>query len=115
MDFFILKSSNLRLIGFTDLDWAGFVDDKKSTSGYVFSLGSGAVTWTSKKQQAVSLSSTEGLSRQAVKFCWMLGDMKMSLAEPTTLFVDNEGFIKLTWNPTFHERTKHVDVHCHYI
>eukprot|EP00253_Pinus_taeda_P023530 PITA_23530 len=51
--------SDPTLSGYTDSDWAGSVDDRKSTAGYVFSLGSGVVTWTSKKQQAVALSSTE--------------------------------------------------------
>ncbi|XP_059064641.1 secreted RxLR effector protein 161-like [Cryptomeria japonica] len=81
-----------RLSGFTDSDWAGSVDDRKSTSGYVFNLGSGAVTRTSKKQQVVPLSSTEAEYRGAVK-----------------------GVLKLVKNPVFHERTKHVETHCHFI
>lgn len=54
-DFGILyvRSKDPRLIGFTNLDWVGSVDDKKSTFGYVFSLGTGAITWTTKKQQVV--------------------------------------------------------------
>jgi hypothetical protein len=61
LDFGILynRSKDPRLCGYTDSDWAGCVDDRKSTSGYVFSLGMGAVTWTSKKQHAVALSSTK--------------------------------------------------------
>lgn len=104
------RSSNPKLRGFTDSDWVGSVDDKKSTSGYVFSLGFDAVTWTSKKQQVVSLSSTKAEYRGTVKagceVVWlrqMLGDMQMSPAGPTTLFVDNDGVIKLAWNPVFHE------------
>ena len=88
------QSSNPKLSEFTDSDWAGSVDDKKSTSGYVFSLGSGTVTWTSKKQQAVSLSSTEAEYRGIVKVgceaVWlrrMLGDMQMSPTGPTTLLI----------------------------
>ena len=54
------------LVGFTDLDWAGDPDDLKSTAGYVFSLGSGLVTWASKKQQALSLSSVEAEYQAAV-------------------------------------------------
>ncbi|XP_057858983.1 secreted RxLR effector protein 161-like [Cryptomeria japonica] len=61
------KSHDPRLIGYTNSDWAGSVDDRKSTSGYVFSLGSGAVTWTSKKQQAMALSSTKAKYRGTVK------------------------------------------------
>ena len=47
------------MVGFTDSDWAGDPDDRKSTAGYVFSLGSGPVTWACKKQQALALSSAE--------------------------------------------------------
>eukprot|EP00253_Pinus_taeda_P026180 PITA_26180 len=90
--------------------------------GYVFSLGSGAVTWTSKKQQAVALSSTEAEYRGAVKASceavWlrrMLADMHASQTGPTSLFCDNQGVLKLAKNPVFHERTKHVETHCHYI
>eukprot|EP00253_Pinus_taeda_P035373 PITA_35373 len=88
------RSSDPILSGYTDFDWAGSVDDRKSTAGYVFSLGSGAVTWTSKKQQAVALSSTEAEYRGAVK---------------------HPGVLKLAKNLVFHERTKHVETHCHYI
>eukprot|EP00253_Pinus_taeda_P014692 PITA_14692 len=75
------RSSDPILSGYTDSDWAGSADDCKSIVGYVFSLGFGAVTWTS----------------------------------PTPLFCDNQGVLKLAKNPVFHERTKHVETHCHYI
>lgn len=116
------RSSDPTLSGYTDSDWAGSVDDRKSTAGYVFSLGSGAITWASKKQQAVALSSTEAEYRGAVKASceavWlrrMLADMHVSQAGPTPLFCDNQGVLKLAKNPVFHERTKHVETHCHYI
>ena len=54
------------LVGFTDLDWAGDPDDRKSTADYVFSMGSGPVTWACKKQQALALSSAEAEYRAAV-------------------------------------------------
>eukprot|EP00253_Pinus_taeda_P021348 PITA_21348 len=116
------RSSEPILSGYTDSDWAGSVDDRKSTAGYVFSLGFGAVTWTSKKQQAVALSSTEAEYRGAVKASceavWlrrMLANMHVSQTGPTSLFCDNQGVLKLAKNPVFHERTKHVETHCHYI
>eukprot|EP00253_Pinus_taeda_P002569 PITA_02569 len=94
------------LSDYTDFDWAGSVDDRKSTAEYVFSLGSGAVTWTSKKQQAVALSSTEAEYRGAVKASceaiWlrrMLADMHVSQTGPTSLFCDNQGVLKLAKNP----------------
>eukprot|EP00253_Pinus_taeda_P029216 PITA_29216 len=82
------RNSDPILSGYTDSDWAGSVDDRKSTTGYVFSLGSGAVTWT---------------------------NMHASQTGPTSLFCDNQGVLKLAKNPIFHERTKHVETHCHYI
>eukprot|EP00253_Pinus_taeda_P003502 PITA_03502 len=82
------RSSDSILSGYTDSDWAGSVDDRKSTAGYVFSLGSGAVTWTK---------------------------MYVSWTGPTPLFCDNRGVLKLAKKPVFHERTKHVETHCHYI
>ena len=54
------------LVGFTDSDWAGNPDDRKSTAGYVFSLGSRPVTWACKKQQALALSSAEAEYRVLV-------------------------------------------------
>jgi hypothetical protein len=54
------------LVGFTDSDWADDPDDQKSTVGYVFSLGSGPITWACKKQQAIALSSTEAEYRATV-------------------------------------------------
>eukprot|EP00253_Pinus_taeda_P023488 PITA_23488 len=117
----LVDSSDPILSGYTDFGWAGSVDDRKSTTRYVFSLGSGAFTWTSKKQQAVALSSTEAEYRGAVKASceavWlrrMLADMHVSQTGPTSLFCDNQGVLKLSKNPVFHERTKHVETHCHY-
>eukprot|EP00253_Pinus_taeda_P004196 PITA_04196 len=110
------------LSGYTNFDWAVSVDDHKSTAGYVFSLGSGAVTWTSKKQQAMAFSSTEAEYRGAVKASceavWlrcMLADMHVFQTGPTPLFCENQGVLKLAKNLVFHERTKHVETHCHYI
>eukprot|EP00253_Pinus_taeda_P033599 PITA_33599 len=115
-------SSDPTLSGYTDSNWAGSVDDRKSTAGYVFSLGSGIVTWTSKKQHAVALSSTKaeyrGLVKASCEAVWlrrMLADMHVSQAGPTPLFCDNPGVLKLAKNPIFHEQTKHVETHCHYI
>ena len=116
------RSTTPQLRGFADFDWAGSVDDRKSTSGYVFSIGSAAVTWTSKKQQAQALSSTEaeytGAVKAACEAVWlrqMLADMHISQVGPTSLFSDNQAVLKLAKNPVFHERTKHIELHCHYI
>jgi hypothetical protein len=124
LDFGILynRRKDPRLCGFTNSDWEGCVDDRKSTFGYVFSLGMGAVTWTNKKQHVVSLSSIEvkyqGVVKGACEAVWlrrMLSNMKMQQTEPTPLLCDNQGVLKLAKNPVFHEHTKHVEIHCHFI
>lgn len=116
------RSKDPRLIGYIDSDWASFVDDRKSTSRYVFSLRTGAVTWTRKTQQVVALSSIETKYRRMVKaaseaICLqrMLSDMQMSQAGPSPLFCGNQGLLKLAKNPIFHERTKHAELRCHFI
>jgi len=56
---FYAKIDNFNLMGYSDSDWAGSIDDRRSTTGYIFSLGSGAISWSSKKQQTTALSSSE--------------------------------------------------------
>jgi hypothetical protein len=91
--------------------WVGCVDDRKSTFGYVFGLGTGAVTRISKKQHAIVLSLVEAEYRGAVKgareVVWLkriFSNLRMPQIEPTSLLCDN-----------YHERTKHVDIHYHFI
>jgi hypothetical protein len=111
-----------RLCWYTYLNWEGSLDDIKSTSGYVFSLGTGAITWTNNKQHAISLSSTEveylGTMKGAREAVWlrrMLSDTHMQQTKPTPLLCDNQGVIKISNNLVFDECTKHVEVHCHFI
>ena len=108
---------------FNDADFAGDPDTRKSTSGYVFMMSSGAVSWSSEKQRSVALSTTESeyiAAAQAVKqLIWLrqlLEDISpRSLRESPTLYVDNQSAIKLIKNPEYHKRTKHIDVRYHFI
>ena len=84
------------LVGFTDSDWGGDPDDRKSTAGYVFSLGSGPVTWACKKQQDLALSSTEAEYQAAVNSSqedlWLrqiLLEFGFKKQQPTPLWWDN--------------------------
>lgn len=95
MDFGIWysRTSSFRLVGFTDSDWAGSIDDRKSTSGGVFSLGSGAVTWSSKKQESIALSSSESVytaatsaARQVLWLRKLLSDLDYVQEEATNDF-----------------------------
>jgi len=108
---------NFKLVGFTDNDWAGCLGDRKSTSGKVFSFGSGAVTWSSKKQEIVALSSAEdeytavtSAARQALWLRKALADLQFEQKEATELFCDNRSAIAIAKKLTFQGRTKHIDV-----
>ena len=107
--------------GFSDADFAGDLDDRKSTSGWVFVNSGGAVSWISKKQPVVALSTTEAeyisLTSAAQEAIWMkefykdLGEEQKTI----TIYEDNRSAISLTENPVQHQRTKHIDIKFHYI
>eukprot|EP00253_Pinus_taeda_P015147 PITA_15147 len=110
------------LVGYTDSDWVGSVDDRKSTSGYVFHMGSRAISWASKKQSIVALSIAEAkyvaatvAACQAVWMRRMLMSLGQEQAKETMIFCDNSSAIALSKNSVFHKRTKHIDTRFHYI
>nr|GEU37922.1 retrovirus-related Pol polyprotein from transposon TNT 1-94 [Tanacetum cinerariifolium] len=104
------------LTGYFDSDWHGDVDDRKSTSGYVFFMGKAAFTWASKKQQIVALSTCEAeyvaASWTVCHAIWLrnlLRELKDQQEGPTEIKVDNKSAIELARNPVHHERSKHID------
>ncbi|KAJ0748566.1 putative alcohol dehydrogenase [Helianthus annuus] len=116
------KGSKGKLVGFSDSDYAGNVDDSKSTSGYVFNLGSGAIAWQSKKQKVVALSSTEAeyiaLSMAGCQALWMKGilnDLCFNMDCPPTVYCDNKSTICLAKDPVYHGKSKHIRVKYHFI
>ena len=119
---FYSKSNEYKLMGYSDSDWCGDIDDRKSTSGYVFYLGDTAFTWVSKKQPIVTLSTCEA-EYVAASWCvchaiWLrnlLRELKLPQHEATEIRVDNKSAIELAKNPVHHERSKHIDVRFHYI
>ncbi|KZV47100.1 retrovirus-related Pol polyprotein from transposon TNT 1-94, partial [Dorcoceras hygrometricum] len=116
------KGEKADLIAFCDSDYAGDQDDRKSTSGYVFLLGSAAVSWSSKKQSIVTLSTTEAefvaatsCACQAIWLKKILTDLKFKTHGPTVIYCDNNSAIKLSKNPVLHGRSKHIDVKYHFL
>jgi hypothetical protein len=118
----------LQVHGYTDADWAGNVSNRRSTSGFMFSFGSGAVSWSSKKQPTVALSSTKAEYKgatiaacEAIATCetiWLqklLSNLGQSLDAPIVICCDNISSILLANNPVYHARTKHIEVHYHFI
>ncbi|XP_058219284.1 secreted RxLR effector protein 161-like [Rhododendron vialii] len=116
------KEEDNKLVGFTDSDWAGSLDDRKSTSGYLFCLGTKLISWCSKKQKTVALSSAEAeyiaATDAACEAIWLrriLSDLKQSQQQPTTIHCDNMSTIAMTKNPVFHARSKHIELRHHFI
>jgi len=115
-------SGPLVLVGYCDADWAGDVDQRRSFTGYVFTLGSGAISWASKKQTTVALSSAEAeymaISAAAQELIWLralLKEMGFEQKGPTMLQNDNRGAVALTKDPVDSKRTKHIDVRHHFV
>lgn len=105
-----------------DADWAGDKDTRRSTTGYVFSLAGGAISWKSRLQPTVALSSTEAeyraITEAGQELVWlrnMMGKFGLDDENPTVLHSDNLGAIHLTSKSVFHGRTKHVEIHYHWI
>jgi hypothetical protein len=111
------------LVGYCDADWAGDLEDRRSTTGFVFMMGGGAISWSSKRQPTIALSTTKAkymASTQATKEAiWMTKFMKeLRYTKEKKVMVircDNQGAISLTKNPTQHARTKHIDVQHHFV
>jgi hypothetical protein len=108
--------------GFVDADWASDTSDRKSTSGYVFKLAGGAISWSSKKQTSVAMSSTEAeyiaaahAAKEAVWLRRLLTELGQPTLHPTLLHIDNQSAIAITRNPEFHDRTKHIEVRYHFL
>jgi hypothetical protein len=98
------------------------MNDRRSTSGYVFILASATISWSLKKQTLVVLSSTEAKyitsAHTAKELIWLrelLTGLDLATNSPTTLLMDNQSAIAIAKNPTFHKCTKHIEVHYHFL
>jgi ribonuclease HI len=109
------------LVGYADANWASDPDTRKSTTGYVFLLNGGAVSWKSKRQSTVATSSTEAeymslysAVQEAIWLKRLLVDLHYDSSNAVKIYQDNQGTIALAKNPTFHDRTKHIDIKYHF-
>jgi hypothetical protein len=115
------KGSTFDLIGYSDADWAGYKIDRKSTSGTCQFLGRSLVSWASKKQNSVALSTTEAEYIAAGHCCAQLFWMKQTLRDygykfsKVPLLCDNESAIRMADNPVEHSRTKHIAIRYHFL
>ena len=115
------RGANFKLVCYSDSDWAGDKVDRKSTSRRCQFLGCSLVSWSSKKQSCVSLSSTEAEYVAVSSCCAQLLWMRQTLMEygvicdKVPLWCDNESAIKISLNPVQHFKTKHIEIRCHFI
>jgi hypothetical protein len=111
----------LGLEGYADADGAS-QEHRHAISSYAFLLDGGAVSWSSKKQELVTLSTTEAeyvaathAAKEAIWLCRLISEVFRPLAQPTTLYCDNQSAIALANSGAFHARTKHIDICYHFI
>jgi hypothetical protein len=110
-----------QIAAFTDADWGSHRDDRRSIGAYIVKMGIRAVSWKSKKQSCVTLSSTEAeymalcqASKEAVWMADFLESLGVPLRGPMVVNADNQGSIALAKNPVFHDCSKHVDIQYHF-
>jgi len=109
------------LLGFSDAD-GSMHEERKAVSGYAFLIDGGAVSWSSKKQEVIALSTTEAeyvatthAAKEALWLRSLIGEVFGRPTEPTTLYGDNQSAIALAKDHQYHARTKHIDVRFHFI
>ncbi|KAE8664975.1 Detected protein of unknown function [Hibiscus syriacus] len=114
--------THFKLVGYSDSDWGGDIDNRRNTTGFVFFMGDTAFTWMSKKLPIVTLPICE-VEYVAATSCicheiWLrnlLKEIGLIQEESTKVCVDNKSAITLAKNPVFHDRSKHIDILYHYI
>ncbi|XP_059627486.1 secreted RxLR effector protein 161-like [Cornus florida] len=115
-------SPTLSITAFSDANWGRYLPDRKSTSGCCYLLGSNVVSWLSKKQDTVSLSTSEAeciaVSQAESQLFWMtttLTDLGLQFLGPPKLYCDNQSAIAISKNPTLYWKSKHIDIRYHFL
>ena len=115
-------SSSTGLTAYSDADWAGCLDTRRSTSGYCVYYGDSLISWSSKRQTTVSRSSAEAeyhaVAHTVAECCWLrqlLQELHRPLSSATLIYCDNVSAIYMSSNPVQHRRTKHIEIDIHFV
>lgn len=118
----LFKQSTTDLFAYSDADWAGCPDTRRSTSGFCVFLDSNLVSWSSKRQPTVSRSSAEAeyraIANCVAESCWLrqlLTELRHPPRRATVVYCDNVSATYLSSNPVQHQRTKHVEIDLHFV
>jgi len=118
----LTSSSNELVTACCDADWASCPLTRRSVTGYMIKIGNSLVSWKAKKQTTVSKSSAEAeyrsLASTVSELVWLLGMLKevgVEVQLPIQVYSDSKAAIQIAANPVYHERTKHIEIDCHFI
>jgi hypothetical protein len=116
------EAAPISLLAFSDANWGNDLDSRRSTTGYLVYIAGRVVSWSSKKQPTVALSSTEAeymaVTNTTKEVMWhraFLQELGFAQSQATTIFEDNQSCIALAKNPIHHARTKHIDIQHHFV
>jgi hypothetical protein len=116
------RSNNSDLVAYSDADWAGCPDTRRSTSGFCVFMGYSLLSWSSKRQTTVSCSSAEaeyrGVANAVAECTWLrqlLSELDCPLSKATIVFCDNVSACYMSSNPLHHRRTKHIELDVHFV
>ena len=116
------SGTDLNLSGYSDADWAGDLDSRRSTTGYAIYAAGGPIAWQSKLQTTVAVSTMEaeymaafGAIQELIWTKGVISEMGFNYVDPMTLFMDSKSAMALAKNPTHHKRSKHIDIKYHWL